>query len=104
MVFPRVLSLGSFFLNLYSQPVSDKISEHNISCQKFADDTQLHKRFQPTEFQCSASDFESCFSLLTLGCSVTSSRSMIKKIQQKKPEAMLVDSRQTINLTKAEAI
>ena len=61
MVFPKVQNLGPILFTLYSQPVSDKIREHNISYQKFADDTQLHKASQPTEFQCLVSDFESCF-------------------------------------------
>ena len=58
---PQGSVLGPILFTLYSQPVSDKIREHNISYQKFADDTQLHKASQPTEFQCLVSDFESCF-------------------------------------------
>ena len=57
---PQGSVLGPILFTLYSQPVSDKIREHNISYQKFAD-TQLHKASQPTEFQCLVSDFESCF-------------------------------------------
>ena len=60
MVSPAVLSLELFFLTLCPQPVSDKVRKHNLSYQKFADDTQLHKAYQPTEFQCLVSDFESC--------------------------------------------
>ena len=58
---PQGSVLGPILFTLYSQPVSDKIREHNISYKKFADDTQLHKASQPTEFQCLVSDFESCF-------------------------------------------
>ena len=49
---PQGSVLGPILFTLCSQPVSDKIREHNISYQKFADDTQLHKASQPTEFQC----------------------------------------------------
>ena len=58
---PQGFVLGSILFTLCSQPVSDKIREHNISYQKFADDTQLHKASQPTEFQSLVSYFESCF-------------------------------------------
>ena len=79
--------LGPILSTLYFQPVSDKIREHNISYQKFADDTQLQKASQPTEFQCLVSDFESCF------LSVKAWMLSIK-----------FNSRQSINLTKAESI
>ena len=58
---PQGSVLGPILFTLYSQPVSDKIREHNISYQKLADDTQLYKTSQPTELQSLASDFESCF-------------------------------------------
>ena len=58
---PQGSVLGSILFILYSQPVSDKIREYNISYQKFADDTQLHKASKPREFQCLVSDIESCF-------------------------------------------
>ena len=58
---PQGSVLGPILFTLYPQTVSDKIREHNISYQKFADDTQLHKASQPTELQCLVSDFESCF-------------------------------------------
>ena len=53
--------LGPILFTLYSQPVSDKNREHNISYQKYADATQLHKASQPTELPCLVSDLESCF-------------------------------------------
>ena len=91
--------LGPIVFTLYCQPVSNKIREHNISYQKFAGDTQLHKASRPTEFQCLVSDFESCF------LSVKAWIFSIKlKLINEKPEAMLVGSHQTINLTKAESI
>ena len=58
---PQGSVLGPILFTLHAQTVSDKIREHNISYQKFADDTQLHKASQPAEFQCLVSDFESCF-------------------------------------------
>ena len=70
-----------------------------MSYQKFADDTQLHKASQPTEFQCLVSDFESCF--LSVKAWMRSNK---LKLNDEKAEAMLVRSRQTINLTKAETI
>ena len=78
---------------------SDKIREHNISYQKFADDTHLHKASQPTEFQCLVSDFESCF--LSVKAWMLSNK---LKLNDEKTKAMLVDSRQAINLTEAESI
>ena len=84
---------------LCSQPVSDRIREHNISYQKFADDTQLHKASQPTEFQYLVSDFESCF--LSVKAWMLSNK---LKLNDEKTEAMLVGSRQAINLTEAESI
>ena len=83
---------------LYSQPVSDKIREH-ISYQKFSDDTQLHKASQLTEFQCLVSDFESCF--LSVKAWMLSNK---LKLNDEKTDAMLVGSRQAINLTDSESI
>ena len=60
---PQGSVLGPILFTLYSQPVSDKIREHNISYQKFADDTQLHKASQPTECQRLVSDFGVLFSV-----------------------------------------
>ena len=91
--------LGPILFTLYSQPVSDKIREHNISYQKFADDTQLHKSSQPTEFQCLVSDFESCF--LSVKAWMLSNK---LKLNDEKTEAMLVGSRHAINLTDAGSI
>ena len=96
---PQGSVLGPIFFTLYSQPVSYKIREHNISYQKFADDTQLHKASQPTEFQCLVYDFESCF--LSVKAWMLSNK---HKLNDEKTEAMLVGSRQTINLTEAESI
>ena len=94
---PRFCPWPHFF-TLYPQPVSDKIREHNISYQKFALDTQLHKASQPTEFQCLVSDFESCF--LSVKAWMLSNK---LKLNDEKTEAMLVGSRQAINLTEAES-
>ena len=96
---PRGSVLGASLFTLYSQPVSDKIREHNISYQKFADDTQLHKASQPTEFQCFVLDFQSCF--LSAKAWMLSNK---LKLSDEKIETMLVGSRQTIILTKAESI
>ena len=96
---PQGSVLGPILFTLYSQPVSDKIREHNISYQKFADDTQLHKASQPTEFQCLVSDFESC--ILSVKAWMLSNK---LKLNDEKTEAMLVGSRQAINLTDAESI
>ena len=96
---PQGSVLGPILFTLYSQPVSDKIREHNISYQKFADDTQLHKASQPTEFQCLVSDFESCF--LSVKAWMLSNK---LKLNDEKTEAMLVGPRQAINLTDAESI
>ena len=100
---PQGSVLGLILLTLYSQPVSDKIREHNISYQKFADDTQLHKASQPTEFQCLVSDFESCF-LSVKAWMLSNKLKLNKKTNKQKTKAMLVDSRQAINLTEAESI
>ena len=53
---PQASVLGPILFTLNSQPVSNKIRKH-INYQKFADDTQLHKASQPTEFQCLVSNF-----------------------------------------------
>ena len=90
---PQGSFLGPILFTLYSQPVSDKIREHNISYQKFADDTQLHKASQPTEFQCLVSDFESCF--LSVKAWMLSNK---LKRNDEEAEAMLVGSRQTSRL------
>ena len=95
---PQGSVLGPILFTLYSQPVSGKIREHNISYQKFADDTQLHKASQPTEFQCLVSDFESCF--LCVKAWMFSNK---LKLNDEKTEAMLAGSRQAINLTDAES-
>ena len=101
---PQGSVLGPILFTLYSQPVSDKIREHNISYQKFAHDTQLHKASQPTEFQCLVSDFESCF--LSVKAWMLSNKLKLndEKKKKKTPEAMLVGSHQAINLTDAESI
>ena len=52
MVFPGVLSLDPFSLPCTLNLFLTKYKEHDISYQKYADDTQLHKVSQPTEFQC----------------------------------------------------
>ena len=96
---PQGSVLGPIVFTLYSQPVSDKIREYNISYQKLADDTQLHKESQPTEFQCLVSDFESCF--LSVKAWMLSNK---LKLNDEETEAMLVGSRQTINLSEAESI
>ena len=70
-----------------------------MSYQKFADDAQLHKASQPTEFQCLVSDFESCF--LSVKAWMLSNK---LKLNDEKTEATLVGSRQTINLTEDESI
>ena len=76
---------------LHSQPVSDKIREHNISYQKFADDMQLHKASQPKEFQCLVSDFDSCF--LSVKAWMLSNKLKLNDEEKKeKPKAMLVGS------------
>ena len=94
---PQGSVLGPILFTLYSQPVSDKLREHNISYQIFADDTQLHKASQPSE--CLVSDFESCF--LSVKAWMLSNK---LKLNDEKTEAMLVGSRQAINLTEAESI
>ena len=99
MVFHRVLSLDPFCLPYALNLFLTKIREHNISYQKFADDTQLHKASQSTEFQCLVSDFVSCF--LSVKAWMLSNK---LKLNDEKTEAMLVGSRQTINLTKVESI
>ena len=96
---PQGSVLGPIHFTIYSHSVSGKIREHNISYQKFADDTQLHKASQPTEFQCLVSDFESCF--LSVKAWMLSNK---LKLNDEKTETMLVGSRQIINLTKAESI
>ena len=63
------------------------------------DCVQLHKASQPTEFQCLVSDFESCF--LSVKAWMLSNK---LKLNDEKTEAMLVGSRQAINLTEAESI
>ena len=55
--------LGPILFALCTLPASVKIREHHVSYQKFADDTQLPKASQPTEFQCLASDSSFVFSL-----------------------------------------
>ena len=106
---PQGSVLCPILFTLYSQPFSDKIREHNISYQKFADDTQLHKASQPTEFQCLVSDFESRFLsvkawMLSYKLKLNDEKKKKKKKTNQKPEAMLVGSRQAINLTDAESI
>ena len=96
---PQGSVLRPILFTLYCQPVSDKIREHNISYQKCADDTQLHKASQPTEFQCLVSDLESCF--LSVKAWMLSNK---LKLNDEKTEAILVGSRQAINLTDAESI
>ena len=84
-----MISIGIWLLNI------DTVTSY----QKFADGTQLHKAFQPTEFQCFLSDFESCF--LSVKAWTLSNK---LKLNDEKTEAMLVGSRQAINLTEAESI
>ena len=96
---PQGSVLGPILFTRYSQPVSDKIREHNISYQKFADDTQLNKTSQPKELQCLVSDFDSCF--LSVKAWMLSNK---LKLNHEKTEAILVGSRQAINLTDDEFI
>ena len=96
---PQGSVLELILFTLCSQPVPDKIREHNISFQKFADDTQLHKASQPMEFQCLVSDFKSRF--LSVKAWMLSNK---LKLNDEKAEAMLVGSCQAINLTKTESI
>ena len=93
---PQGSVLGHILFTLYSQPVSDKIRERNISYQKFADDAQLYNASQPTEFQCIVLDSESCF--LSVKAWVLRNK---LKLNDGKTEAMLVGSRQTMDPTKA---
>ena len=76
---------GPILFTLYSQPVSGKSREHNVSNQNFADDAQLHKASRPKEFQCLASDFESRF--LSANAWMLSNK---LKLNVKKTEAILV--------------
>ena len=94
---PQGAVLGPILFTLYSQPVSDKIREHNISYQKFADDMQLHKASQPI------SVFSVRFRVLFSVCEAWMLSNKLK-LNDEKTKAMLVGSHQTINLTKAESI
>ena len=99
MVFPKVLSLAPFFLPYTLNLFLTKLESTTSVTRNFADDTQLHKASQPTEFQCLVSDFESC--LLSVKAWMVSNK---LKLNDEKTEAMLVGSRQDINLTEAESI
>ena len=64
---PQDSILGQILFTLYTQPLSDIISQRKCSHHKFAGDTQLHKSSAPSDFHLLIHDIEQCVDLLGFG-------------------------------------
>ena len=57
---PQGSVLGLILFTLYTQPLSDIISQSRCNHHKFADDTQLHKSSTPSDFHSMIVDVKQC--------------------------------------------
>jgi len=63
---PQGSVLGPLFFTLYISPISQVISNHGISHQQFADDTQLFISVSPSDYIYSLAKLEACLNSLHL--------------------------------------
>jgi len=59
---PQGSVLGPVLFTLYSQPLSDILSDHNCDYHKYADDTKLSKSFPPNQIKSAQLSVERCIS------------------------------------------
>ena len=79
---------------MYTQPLSDIISQGKWSHNKFADDTQLHKSSAPSDFHSLIHDIEQCVD--SVGSWMTGNR---LKLNNDKTEALVVGSRRRVSVS-----
>ena len=91
---PRGSVLGPILFVLYTQPLSDIISQRKCNHHKFADDTQLHKSSAPSDFHSLLHNINQCIDCV--GSLMTGSR---LKQNKDKTEALVVVSRRRVGMS-----
>ena len=86
--------LGPILFPLYTQPLSDIISQGKCNHHKFADDTQLHKSSAPSDFHSLIHDVEQCVD--SVGSWMTG---IGLKLNNDKTEALVVGSRRRVSVS-----
>ena len=86
--------LGPKLFTLYTQPLSDIISQRKCNHHIFADDTQLHKSSAPSDFHSLIHDIEQWVD--SVGSWITCNR---LKLNNDKTEALVVGSRRRVSVS-----
>ena len=85
---PQGSVLGPLLFVLYTKPISDITTLHNIPCQQFADDTQLQNSCSYTNIPLSITKVQNCFS--DIKSWMTSNK---LKLNDDKSEILLIHSK-----------
>ncbi|WP_419600785.1 reverse transcriptase domain-containing protein [Thiolapillus sp.] len=94
---PQGSVLGPVLFTLYSQPLSDVISDHDCDYHKYADDTELSKGASPDQFDSVQSCIQTC-----IGDVLIWMNSNKLKLNTDKTEVMPVGSASRVALVESE--
>ena len=83
--------MGPILFTLYTQPLSDIISQRKCNYHKLADNIQLHQSSVPFDFHSLIHDIEQCVD--SVGSSMTGNK---LKLNNDKTEALVVGSRRVL--------
>ena len=96
---PQGSVLGPVLFTLYSQPLSDVISQHTCSFHKYADDTELSKSCLVEDFECAKLSIQDCISAIS--CWMDSNKLMLNA---DKTEVLIVGTASRIEQLDCDAI
>ena len=96
---PQGSVLGPVLFTLYSQPLSDVISQHNCSFHKYADDTELSKSCLVEDLECAKLSIQECISAIS--CWMDSNKLMLNA---DKTEVLIVGTASRVEQLDCDAI